>query len=149
MLRDVHHVAVGEYAPTTSLSDERGRPFSLRDLRGQSVVMAFVYTRCKDARECPLITSRFHVLQEKFRGEPVHLVEVTLDPAYDRPAVLARYGTTFGQDSARWTLATGDPDTVLDFAAQYDVTAFPDERVGLIHPEASWSCSTDTVRSAT
>lgn len=135
VLRSVHHVVVGEYAPTTELIDQRGKKFSLRDFREQTVVMAFAYTRCKDARECPLVTSRFRQLQERFRGQPVHLVEVSLDPEYDRPAVLTRYGRTFDNDPARWTLATGDPEKVLDFAAQFDVTAFPDERVGLIHPE--------------
>jgi protein SCO1/2 len=135
VLRNVHHVAIGEYAPEPPLVSQNGRPFSLRDLHGDMVVMAFVYTRCRDARECPAVSARFHALQEKFRGLPVRLVLVTLDPAYDRPAVLERYGKTFGQDPARWTLVTGDPDTVLDFAAQFDVTAFPDERVGLIHPE--------------
>ncbi|MBD5635412.1 MAG: SCO family protein, partial [Candidatus Eremiobacteraeota bacterium] len=135
VFRDVHHVVVGEYAPAPSLEDETGKPFSLRDLRGRSVVMAFVYTRCRDARECPLITSRFKALQEKLRNASVQLVEVTLDPAYDRPAVLTRYGRTFGEDPSRWTFVTGEPETVLDFAAQFDVTAFADERVGLIHPE--------------
>ncbi len=135
MFRNVHHVVVGEYAPTTLLTDERDRPFSLRDLRGRTVVMAFVYTRCRDARECPLITARFRALQEKLRGRAASLVEVTLDPAYDRPAVLAQYGRAFGEDPSRWTFVTGDPETVLDFAAQFDVTAFPDERIGLIHPE--------------
>ncbi len=135
LLRNVHHVVVGEYAPTPTLEDQNGKSFSLRSLRGQTVVMAFVYTRCRDARECPFITSRFTVLQERFHDAPVHLVLVTLDPAYDRPAILTRYGRTFGQDPARWTFVTGDPDAVLDFAAQFDVTAFPDERVGLIHPE--------------
>jgi len=135
VLRNVHHVAIGEYAPEPAFLDQTGKPFNLRDLRGQMVVLAFVYTRCRDARECPAVSARFHVLQEEVRGQPVHLVLVTLDPAYDRPAVLAKYGKTFGEDPARWTFVTGDPDTVLDFAAQFDVTAFPDERVGLIHPE--------------
>ena len=136
LLRNVHHVVVGEYAPAaTEFLDQRGRPFTLRDFRGGPVVMAFVYTRCRDARECPLITARFHALQEKFAGLAAHLVEVTLDPTYDTPPVLARYGASFGADPARWSLATGDPERVLDFAAQFDVTAFPDERVGLIHPE--------------
>ncbi len=135
VFRNVHHVVVGEYVPVAALLDQRGRRFSLRDLRGQIVVMAFIYSRCKDARECPLITSRFRLLQERFRAQPVHLVLVTLDPAYDSPRVLAAYGKTFGADAARWTLATGDPEAVLDFAAQFDVTAFPDERIGLIHPE--------------
>jgi protein SCO1/2 len=135
VLRNVHHVAIGEFAPAADFIDQRGAPFSLRAMRGRMVVMAFIYTRCKDGRECPLISAKFHTLQEKFRGEPVHLVEVTLDPEYDRPPVLARYGEAFGADPARWTFATGDPEKVLDFAAQFDVTAFPDERVGLIHPE--------------
>ena len=135
VLRNVHHVSIGEFVPATDFVDQRGRPFALRDLRGQMVVMAFVYSRCKDARACPLISAKFHTLQEKLRDQPVHLVEVTLDPAFDRPRVLARYGEAFGADPSRWTLATGDPDKVLDFAAQFDVTAFPDERIGLIHPE--------------
>jgi protein SCO1/2 len=135
LLRNVHHVVVGEYAPTPAFVDQAGKPFSLRDLRGRMVVLAFIYTRCRDARECPLVTARFKALQDRFGAMPVHLVEVTLDPAYDRPRVLAAYGRTFGEDPKRWTFATGDPETVLDFAAQFDVTAFPDERVGLIHPE--------------
>ncbi len=135
VLRSAHRVAVGDFAPAMDFLDQRGRAFSLGTLRGEMVVMAFVYSRCRDARECPLISSKFHTLQEKFRGRPVHLVEVTLDPEYDVPPVLARYGTTFGADPSRWTLATGNPDRVLDFAAQFGVTAFPDERVGLIHPE--------------
>ncbi|GAC1302761.1 MAG: SCO family protein [Vulcanimicrobiaceae bacterium] len=135
IFRNVHHVVVGEYAPAGDLRDQTGRAFTLRSLRGQTVVMAFVYSRCKDARECPLITSRFRLLQERFRGQPVHLVLVTLDPAFDTPRVLAGYGKTFGVDPKRWTLASGDPESVLDFAAQFDVTAFPDERIGLIHPE--------------
>jgi cytochrome oxidase Cu insertion factor (SCO1/SenC/PrrC family) len=136
VLRNVHHVVVGEYAPAaTRFVDQNGKPFSFRDLRGDAVVMAFVYTRCKDARECPLISARFGALQQLFRDQPVHLIEVTLDPSYDTPSVLARYAKTFGADASRWTFLTGNPDTVLDFAAQFDVTAFPDERVGIIHPE--------------
>lgn len=135
VLRNVHHVNVGEYAPDATFLDQRGQSFSLHDLRGKTVVLAFIYTRCRDARECPLVSSKFLRLQERFRGQSVHLLEVTLDPSYDTPPVLARYGRTFGARPARWSLATGDPDKVLDFAAGFDVTAFPDERVGLIHPE--------------
>lgn len=134
-LRNVEHLETGSLVPATSFSDQDGRPFSLRDLNGQRAVMAFIYTRCRDARMCPLISAKFAQLQEKLRGDDVRLVEVTLDPVYDRPAVLKSYGKEFGADASRWTLATGDPEQVLDFAAQFDVTAFPDPRVGLIHAE--------------
>jgi protein SCO1/2 len=135
VLREVHHVSVGEYAPTPPFVDQTGRAFTLKDLGGGPIVMAFIYTRCRDARECPLTSAKFKQLQDRFAGTATHLVLVTLDPAYDTPPVLARYARTFGADPARWRFATGNPDTVLDFAAQFDVTAFPDERVGLIHPE--------------
>ena len=135
VIRNVRHSSIGDAVPATAFVAQNGKPFSLRALRGQSVVMAFIYTRCGDARECPLVSAKFLALQRKLRGEPVHLVEVTLDPSYDRPEVLARYGRLFGFDPARWTLLTGDPQKVLDFAAQFEVTAFPDPRVGLIHTE--------------
>jgi protein SCO1 len=135
VLRNVHHLSLGELVPSPPFVDQSGKPFSLRDLRGRSVVLAFIYTRCNDARACPLISAKFRTLQRKFAGEPVHLVEVSLDPAYDRPAVLTRYARLFDVDSARWTLATGDPEKVLDFAAQFEVTAFPDPQAGLIHTE--------------
>jgi hypothetical protein len=60
---------------------------------------------------------------------------VTLDPSYDRPDVLARYGKLFGADPAKWTLAVGDAEPTLDFAAQFGITAFPDPSIGLIHAE--------------
>ena len=135
VLRDVHHVTIGEYAPSPAFVDQTGRTFTLKDLAGGPVVMAFVYTRCQDARECPLVSAKFKQLQTRFAGTSTHLLLVTLDPAYDTPAVLGAYARSYGADPRRWRFATGDPDTVLNFAAQFDVTAFPDERVGLIHPE--------------
>jgi protein SCO1/2 len=135
ILRDVHHLVTGEAVPATEFSDEAGKPFSFVQLRGSVAVLAFVYTRCRDPRMCPLIAAKFQALQTQLRGEPAHLVLVTLDPGFDTPAVLQRYAAALGADPARWTFATGDPDRVLDFAAQFGVTAFPDERFGLIHPE--------------
>ncbi|MEO6991834.1 MAG: SCO family protein [Candidatus Baltobacteraceae bacterium] len=134
-IRRVRYVQLGELVPNASFVDQSGRPFTFAQLRGQTVVLAFIYTRCRDARMCPLISSKFHTLQAKFRGQAFHLVEVTLDPVYDRPAVLRAYAAQFDADPARWTMLTGETETVLDFAAQFAVTAFPDQRIGLIHPE--------------
>ncbi len=135
VLREVHHMSIGEFAPSPPFVDQTGHAFTLKDLAGGPVVMAFIYTRCRDARECPLISAKFKQMQSLFAGTSTHLLLVTLDPAYDTPAVLARYAHAFGADPKRWRFATGNPDTILDFAAQFDVTAFPDERVGIIHPE--------------
>lgn len=134
----VHNVtpfAVGDAMPDTTFFDQSGRGFSFDDFRGETVVMAFIYTRCRDPRMCPLISSNFHVLQRELAGLPVHLVEITLDPAHDTPAVLTRYGRQFGQNPSMWTLGTGPVDVVNDFAAQFGIAVFADPSLGLIHSD--------------
>ena len=64
-------------AAGTRFVDQDGRPFRFAQLKDQYVVMAFIYTRCKDARMCPLITSKFAQLQKRLPAN-VRLVEVTL-----------------------------------------------------------------------
>jgi protein SCO1/2 len=134
-LRRVKPLHVGDVVPDTAFLDQRGTPFRFSQLRGQNVVLAFIYSRCQDARMCPLISAKFRQMQELAGKRKLHLVEVTLDPAYDRPDVLARYGTTFGADPKRWSIVVGDAEPTLDFAAQFGVTAFPDPNIGIIHAE--------------
>lgn len=134
-LRRVAPVHVGDVVPDTPFTDQTGKPFRFSQLRGEDAVLAFVYTRCQDPRMCPLISAKFHALQQRIGSRPIHLVEVTLDPSYDRPPVLARYGKMFGADPRTWTLAVGDTEPTLDFAARFGITAFPDPDSGIIHAE--------------
>src|SRR5665213_2715865 len=97
-LRRVVPVHVGDIVPDTPFVDQTGRPFRFSQLRGEDALLAFVYTRCQDPRMCPLISAKFHALQQRIGTRKMHLVEVTLDPSYDRPPVLARYGKMFGAD---------------------------------------------------
>src|ERR687892_654335 len=46
-----------------------------------------------------------------------HLLSVTLDPEYDKPAVLKAYGATYaGGKFDNWDFATGDPAEVRRLA---------------------------------
>jgi protein SCO1/2 len=135
VLHDVPALHIGDPIPTTGFFDQNGRAFTFNDFRNQIVVLSFVYTRCRDARMCPLISSNFHLLQTKLAGLPVHLVEITLDPAFDTPTVLKNYGERFGVDADRWTLGTGTVDVVNDFAARFGIAVFADPGAGLIHSE--------------
>ena len=134
-VRVVHPLNIGDQLPATRFVDQTGRSFDFADFHGKSVVLSFIYTRCRDPKECPAISSSYAVLQRRLAQRPYHLVEMTLDPAYDRPAILRRYGATFRADPARWTLATGDLDGVLAFDARFGIDPFADPRVGLIHTE--------------
>ena len=95
----------------------------LVDMNGASVdlahgvtVLSFIYTRCPDPRMCPLVTSKFARMAQLLRSTPVRLLEITLDPAYDTPAVLRAYGKAAGADGTRWTLATGQAASLNAFA---------------------------------
>jgi protein SCO1 len=134
-LRRVTRLKIGDLVPDTPFVDQTGKPFRFSGLRGKDVVLSFIYTRCQDARMCPLISAKFRLLQQQAGNRNLHLVEVTLDPAFDRPPVLARYGATFGADPKRWSLVVGDAEPTLNFAAQLGITAFPDPQIGIIHAE--------------
>jgi protein SCO1 len=134
-VRTVHALNVGDRMPPTPFVDQRGHRFTFADFRGKSVVLAFIYTRCRDPKECPAISTSFHTLQSRLANGPYHLVEMTLDPSFDQPSVLASYGKMFGADPARWTFGTGNPATVLDFDARFGIDPFADQSQGFIHTE--------------
>jgi protein SCO1/2 len=135
VLRRVTPLRVGDIVPDVPFIDQQGKPFVMSSLRGQNVLLSFIYTRCQDPRMCPLISAQFGRIQTSIGKRDLHLVEVTLDPTYDRPPVLARYGKLFGADPRHWTLAVGDANQTLDFAAKFGITAFPDPSIGIIHSE--------------
>jgi protein SCO1/2 len=141
--RRVVALQVGDTVPDTEFFDQSGHPFRFSMLRGQNVLLAFIFTRCRDPRMCPLISAHFNQLQHARAN--LHLVEVTLDPTYDRPPVLARYARTFGADPRRWTLAVGDAQATLDFAAQFGIAAFPDPNAVIIHTENTIEIGPDGV----
>jgi protein SCO1 len=133
--RHVKLLRIGDLVPDTPFVDQNGKPFRFSQLRGQDAVLSFIYTRCQDARMCPLISAKFHKLQQLRGTRDLHLVEVTLDPGYDRPPVLARYARTFGADPKRWSLVVGDAEPTLDFAARFGIAALPDPSGVIAHSE--------------
>lgn len=78
----------GAPAPAFRLRDQDGKPVSMADYRGRTVVMAFVYSTCKDT--CPgQVQSIRGALDRLGRDVPVLLVSV--DPANDTRARARRF----------------------------------------------------------
>jgi protein SCO1/2 len=124
----------GDIIPSQTFIDQRGRAVTLQSLRGKPYALTFVYTRCADPTMCPLISAKFRSIQHRI-AEPADLVEISLDPAYDRPPTLARYAASFGADETRWRLLTGDPRQVLDFAARFGILEHSAGPVTIVHSE--------------
>jgi len=128
----------GDLVPDHALVDQTDTPLSMQSLRGHRVALTFMYTRCPLPDFCPLMDKHFADVQAQVKKSPdmadVQLVSVTLDPAFDTPAVLAEHAKRLGADPARWHFATGSPDEVLAFAKRFGVIAEPGETaVALVH----------------
>jgi len=129
----------GDTVPPVPLIDQSGHAFSLARLRGNAVVLTFVYTRCADPRMCPLVSLKYARMQAQLRSAPapVHLLELTLDPRFDTPAVLRRYGAAYGANARSWTLATGAPASLDDLAARLGIASQWTQPGTLVHTEAT------------
>jgi protein SCO1 len=127
----VQPLKVGAPLPQLSLIDERGHTFTTASLRGNATVIGFIYTRCTDA--CPLITQRFVMLNHDLGFGPYRLLEVTIDPAYDTPPVLAAYARKQKVSGGRFSLATGNPDAIDRFVRAAGVGVIDGGHGDLIH----------------
>ena len=105
---------------------------------GKVVLLSFIYTRCGDARGCPLATGVLHAIEAALRrdaslAQQVRLLTLSFDPEYDTPEVMQRYASTHAaqktatklQPKKLWyRLTTASPQALqplLDGYGQYVV----------------------------
>ncbi|MGI8729867.1 MAG: SCO family protein [Solirubrobacteraceae bacterium] len=70
------------------LRDEQGRPVRLGDMRGEPVVVTFLYTTCEDT--CPLTVDQIRGALDDL-GHDVPVIAVSVDPANDTPRAAKRF----------------------------------------------------------
>jgi len=79
-------------APDFTLTDGiTGKSVALSSLRGNTVVLAFLYTRCPDV--CPLTAGQFRAAQRSLGDDAskVEFVAVSVDPEGDTPAAVREF----------------------------------------------------------
>jgi len=121
-------------APDFSLTDQDGKPVTLAGLRGQVLLLDFVYTHCPGP--CPILTGTHVAVQRALPAalaQQVHFVSISLDPARDTPEALRRYATARGADLARWSFLSGEPAVVGDVLERYGVGAKPGQNGEIDH----------------
>ncbi|MEA2560268.1 MAG: hypothetical protein QOH06_1772 [Acidobacteriota bacterium] len=133
-LRQPEPLPVYGKLPAFSLVNRDGRTIRLEDLAGAPWVADFIFTRCPAS--CPMMSARMARLD---RGLPkdlgVHLVSISVDPAYDTPEVLERYARKF-QAPERWLFLTGDREDVRRLSIEgFKLGLDMDPPPGVIGPE--------------
>jgi cytochrome oxidase Cu insertion factor (SCO1/SenC/PrrC family) len=76
--RTTRALGVGDALPDAAYVDQAGRPVHLRDFRGRTMVIGFIYTNCAD--QCPLLTVKFGALAAQLPARRFELLEISIDP---------------------------------------------------------------------
>ena len=124
-------VKAGERVPSTPFIDQDERRLTFANLRGSAVAVTFIYTRCKDA--CPLITQKFAQAHASLGDGPFRFVEVTIDPNYDTPRVIADYAGKHGIEAPGRLVLTGTPGAVTDFERRMGVSSIETGSGEILH----------------
>ena len=123
----------GARVPDVALVNQDGRTIHLSDFSGKALLVTFIYTRCPMPDFCPRLSSQFARIHEELKKSPgdyskTHLLTISFDPKYDKPAVLRRYGLSYLNGDAsgfsHWDFASANPSDlqrfVQDFGLQYE-----------------------------
>jgi len=99
-----------DYFPNVALVTQAGKTVHFYDdlLKGKSVVVNVIYTRCKD--RCPLETAKLAQVQRLLAdrvGRDIFFYSISIDPQYDTPQVLNDYAARFHAGPG-WLFLTGN-----------------------------------------
>lgn len=114
----------GDHIPNFALYNEDGELVQSVDLRGELLVLNFIFTRCPIPTMCPANTTRMARLQRELadRGmEGIHLISISLDPEYDTPGIMRYYAESRGLDLENFSFLSGPKPVVDDILRQFGI----------------------------
>ena len=116
-------LTAGQAVKDAALVDQDNKPRAFSTFKGHRLAVTFIYTRCPLPDFCPLMDKHFAAIQKTIASTPaladVRLLTVTLDPEFDKPAILKAYARRRDADPAVWTFLTGEPAEVNQFTTQF------------------------------
>jgi protein SCO1/2 len=132
----------GDEVPNFALLNQNNREIHIKDYRGKTLLLTFIYTRCPVPEYCTLMSNNFAQIDRVLGQDPAlyektHLLSISMDPGYDKPAVLRSYGAAHTEryekeTFAHWEFAGGTSEQVKDIAQFFGLTYFP-EKDQIIH----------------
>ncbi|MGN6552514.1 MAG: SCO family protein [Verrucomicrobiota bacterium] len=137
-VRDVDPLDVGDVLPEYHFTNQIGQSFSTKQFKGQALAINFLFTRCPFPTFCPQTARNFAETQQQLlalKNAPTnwHLLTISFDPEFDKPAVLKRYAERYNYDSNHWTFATGALIDITAIADQLGLKFWRDQNGGFDH----------------
>lgn len=115
---------VGQTVPDFTLINQDGRPIHFHQYHGKALLLTFIYTRCPLPDYCPRMSQNFAQILAQISTDPklspsTRLLSISIDPEYDKPAVLRAYALDVAGDPHpfdHWEFASGTSDQVRKVA---------------------------------
>ena len=103
------------------MTGQDGKTFKLSDLRGEVIVLTFIYTRCPMPEFCPLMDRKFselaqHVSAFPKRAKEIRLLSLSFDPENDTPEVLRKHAALRGATPPLWSYAVASHEELARIA---------------------------------
>lgn len=130
----VQAVDIGKPMPHARLVDQDGNVLDLHSaFAGKTVLLSFIFTRCPDKNLCPAISGKYAYMQSHL--DPAHfaLVEISLDPPYDSPAVLRDYAKAYGANTSIWHLLTATGSVTQRVLDEFGINSLRVSSANFIH----------------
>lgn len=131
----LHMPAPGEDVPDFAFTNQSGKRISLKQYRGNVLLVTFIYTRCPFPDFCPRMSGNFAEIYKQLGTNPAlsgtHLLSVSFDPEHDTPKVLRDYGFSVAhtRESAlfrRWEFAAPSAADLPRIAGFFALTVKPE-----------------------
>jgi protein SCO1/2 len=165
---DERFAQIGKDMPDFTLTNQDGRRISMKDFRGKTLALTFIYAQCPLPDYCIKMSTNFSDAANRIMNEPdvkdkFRLLSISFDPERDTPEKLKSYGIGYlgrgaKPDFSVWQLAVGsdrEVRAIADFFGlryevdQNDKTQFnhslrtavisPEGKVTKIIPGNEWS----------
>jgi protein SCO1/2 len=126
-----HTLMIGEKVPDVPLVNQDGKTIRFSQFRGKAVLFTFIYTRCPFPDYCPQLSTQFTHIQEELARNPddykrTHLISISLDPNYDKPPVLRKYGLSYMDENPKgfqqWDFVSTTPADLQKLVASFGLS---------------------------
>lgn len=100
--------------PYFEFTNQDGKIVTQKDYKDKIVVVDFFFTSCPSI--CPVMSKQMSTLLWKLEDDSykdVKFLSHTVNPTYDTPTVLKKYGEKYDADFSRWTFVTGDQEKIF------------------------------------
>lgn len=138
-----HVLRPGDTVPDFQMINQNGQRIHLAQYRGKVLLLTFIYTRCPLNDFCPRMSRNFAEIEQqlttdKEMASKTHLLSISFDTAYDKPAVLRSYGEAYTgnynkEKFTHWEFAATNAQTLTKMTAFFDVGVTGSDPQSIVH----------------